>query len=245
MRFRGSARLSRFPHEVRSLFRRRVPALESLPDGPLDIEKVHVGCGTTVLDGWYNVDIQDLPGVDRVLDVTRSFPFTNLGFIFCEHFLEHLRFDDAVRFLERCAGALRAGGVLRLTTPNLDWVWATHYGPERRGGAKISGTLMLNRAFYGWGHRFLWSPEMLEEVLCAVGFADVVARQYGESPHPELRGVEHHERYGGSAELPDLLVYEAVKASTVSGGAAAERLQGLLELAEQELLRHLEWRLDR
>jgi hypothetical protein len=32
-------------------------------------KKLHVGCGTNILDGWVNIDIKSLPGVDLVLDV--------------------------------------------------------------------------------------------------------------------------------------------------------------------------------
>ena len=36
---------------------------------------LHVGCGPERLDGWVNVDIQQLPSVDVVADVTQGLPF--------------------------------------------------------------------------------------------------------------------------------------------------------------------------
>ena len=90
-------------------------------------QKLHVGCGQVALPGWVNIDNQPLRGVDRVLDVTQGLPFRDVSFIFAEHFIEHLSWEDGLKFLKECRRALSDGGVLRLSTPKLDWVWATHY----------------------------------------------------------------------------------------------------------------------
>jgi predicted SAM-dependent methyltransferase len=76
------------------------------PAGPL---KVHVGAGRMSLHGWINVDNQPLPGIDHVMDVTRRFPFDDVAFIFAEHFIEHLAYDDALRFLKRCRTSTGSG----------------------------------------------------------------------------------------------------------------------------------------
>ena len=44
--------------------------------------RLHLGCGQSPIPGWVNIDVQQLPGVDRVLDVLRK-----LG--------DELRSDDA------------------------------------------------------------------------------------------------------------------------------------------------------
>src|SRR5437763_14389901 len=85
--------------------------------------KLHIGAGTSPLAGWTNVDILPYPGVDAVLDVTRGLPFENVELIFAEHFLEHLSLADALRFIGECRRVLNDDGVLRVSTPNLDWVW--------------------------------------------------------------------------------------------------------------------------
>ena len=53
-------------------------------------DRLHVGCGSLILPGWINVDLESQPGVDHVLDVRRGLPFGNLRYVFAEHFLEHL-----------------------------------------------------------------------------------------------------------------------------------------------------------
>ena len=92
-------------------------------------QKLHIGCGDVALPGWVNIDLAPYPAVDRVHDVTKPLPFESCSFIFAEHFIEHLSLHDGLRFLQHCRKALADNGVLRLTTPNLDWVWSTHYHP--------------------------------------------------------------------------------------------------------------------
>ena len=196
-----------------ALFRRRALRRSG---GPI---KLHVGAGRMSLPGWINVDNQPLPGIDEVMDVTREFPFHDVAFIFAEHFIEHLTYDDALRFLARCRSAMRPEGVLRLTTPNLDWVWMTHYhfGSWSDASAPVFDCFNLNKAFRGWGHQFLYNAPAVEATLREAGFGTIERSAYGASAHPELRGLEKHETYHDTPELSHLLVYEA------SGRSEAKR----------------------
>jgi hypothetical protein len=173
--------------------------------------RLHIGSGLRHLPGWINIDHRRHPGVDRVLDVRRRLPFSNVAAIFAEHFVEHLSLRDGLAFLRRCRSILQPEGVLRLSTPNLAWVIATHFrlddsiGPEQA----FADCVGMNRAFYAWGHRFLYNRGSLVLVLRSAGFAEVAFRGYGESPHPELRDLEGHEKSGDSAELSHVLIAEA------------------------------------
>src|SRR5437016_2706603 len=115
--------------------------------------RLHIGCGPLRLDGWINVDNQTYPGVDQVLDVTQGLPFDDLSFIFAEHFIEHLAYASALALMRECRRVLRDDGVLRLSTPNLDWVWITHYKLDVDDPLKVQACFALNRAFHGWGHQ--------------------------------------------------------------------------------------------
>jgi predicted SAM-dependent methyltransferase len=179
--------------------------------------KLHVGCGPVHLDGWFNIDNRRYDAVDFVLDVRDGLPFRELRFVFAEHFIEHLPWWECERFLRDCRNALAADGVLRLSTPNLDWVVATQYG----AGDPIADCFALNTSFRGWGHQFLYNAKTLEAMLHRVGFASVAFLEYGKSPHRELHGLERHEISPDSIELPHVLVVEA----SGIGGAANETLQ--------------------
>lgn len=188
------------------LFRKARPEPE---EGGRD-KRLHIGAGRESIPGWINIDNQGLPGVDQVLDVRQGLPFADVASIYAEHFLEHLTLDEGMAFLKECRRVLRPDGVLRLSTPNLDWVILTHYrGPTASDAEAREDAFRLNRAFHGWGHRFLYNRATLSAVLAACGFANTVFRTYGESDVAELKALERHETWVDTPELPHVLIIEA------------------------------------
>jgi predicted SAM-dependent methyltransferase len=185
--------------------------------------RLHIGCGQQALPGWINIDNQGLPGVDQVLDVRHGLPFSGVAAIYAEHFLEHLSLDDGLAFLRECRRVLLPEGVLRLSTPNLDWVILTHYrGPAAGDDDAREDCFRINRAFHGWGHQFLYNERTLAATLRDAGFANVQRVAYGESEHAELRGLERHEKSTDYGELSHILIVEAWG----RGGAAPEYMSG-------------------
>jgi predicted SAM-dependent methyltransferase len=172
--------------------------------------RLHIGSGRESIPGWVNIDNQGLEGVDQVLDVRQGLPFADIASIYAEHFLEHLSLDEGLAFLRECRRVLRPEGALRLSTPNLDWVVLTHYRgtslPDE--DAKLD-CIRMNRAFHGWGHQFLYNRATLVAALRSAGFANAVFRTYGESDRPELRGLERHETWEDTPDLPHVLIVEA------------------------------------
>jgi len=165
--------------------------------------KLHLGCGPLHLSGWVNIDNAQYPGVDRVLDVTAGLPFENVSFVFAEHFIEHIAYPSAANLLRECR-------------PNLDWVWMTHYRLAMEDPDAVHSCFMLNRAFRGWGHQFLYNEQTLRAMLLDAGFAMVKRVEYGVSEHAELRALERHERSPDYGSLSDILIVEA----SGRGGAA-------------------------
>jgi predicted SAM-dependent methyltransferase len=207
----------------------------------VEVPKVHLGCGPLALDGWVNLDIRPYPGANVVADVRDGLPFARARLVFAEHFVEHLTLRDAMRLLGDCRRLLDGGGVLRISTPNLDWVWATSYSSRwrqlsgevaqiepmswRHDERSASDCLEINRAFHGWGHQFLYNRALLGGVLGLSGFDRIEWRSYGASDHPELRGLERHERHPEIAGVPDVLIVEASPGSAAPlANAVAQRL---------------------
>jgi predicted SAM-dependent methyltransferase len=187
------------------LFQKSGP--EPISTGP----RLHIGCGQEAIPGWVNIDSRQLPGVDRVLDIRQGLPFENVDAIYAEHFLEHLSLEDGLAFLRECRRVLTPQGILRLSTPNLDWVYATHYrlGQTTSDDDRVLDCLRLNRAFQGWGHQFLYNGSMLSAALRACGFATVAFHRYGQSGEKALRGLERHETWEDTEELPHVIIAEA------------------------------------
>ena len=172
--------------------------------------RLHIGAGRESIPGWINIDNQGLQGVDQVLDVRQGLPFVDVASIYAEHFLEHLSLDEGLAFLRECRRVLRPDGALRLSTPNLDWVVLTHYrGPAMEDEDAKLDCIRMNRAFHGWGHRFLYNRAMLVAAVRSAGFAETAFRTYGVSDRPELRGLERHETWEDTPDLPHVLIVEA------------------------------------
>jgi predicted SAM-dependent methyltransferase len=233
------------PSSVRRVIRRRVSGTSigsvtgrvrtsgrQAPGTPGGTNRLHVGCGPkNLMDEWWNVDIRGFPGIDQVADVTAPWPWRNLDYVYGEHFLEHLTLDGAIRFLTEAAGALRTDGRIRLSTPGLEWVWRTHFDPAATEADRAAATYKANRAFYGWGHQFLYSRPMLERVLRGAGFTDLTFHRFGESDDPALCGLERHGAFEVVDSWPNVWIVEATPSGTSTTNA-------LLTEADYELERY-------
>jgi predicted SAM-dependent methyltransferase len=185
------------------------------PGAPGGLNRLHVGCGPhNLMDDWWNIDIRGFPGVDQVADVTEPWPWRDLDYVYGEHFLEHLSLEGAIRFLAQAAGALRADGRIRMSTPGLEWVWRTHFDPSTAEAEQVAATYKTNRAFYGWGHQFLYSRPMLEHILEGAGFTDLTFHRFGESDDPALRGLERHGAFEVVDSWPNVWIVEATPGGT-------------------------------
>lgn len=192
--------------------------------------RLHVGSGPVLLPGWINIDNLPYSGIDFLWDAARGIPFRNARFVFAEHFIEHLSYSQARDFVAMARTALRDDGVLRMSTPNLDWVWELSYRRDRWKNADdaIHDCFDTNRAFRGWGHQFLYNFATLAALLRNSGFAEVRQLAYAHSDIAELRGLEHHQQYPDSPDLPHVVVVEA------QGRATPIAIEGAEMIAEYE-----------
>lgn len=177
-------------------------------------KRVHVGCGPHCLKpDWLNVDIRAFPGVDLVTDITQPWEgLHDVDYVFGEHFIEHLTLPQAFAFLRSAWGAMSDHGRIRLSTPALEWVVASHLDPHMADEEGLrAATFAINRAFHGWGHQFLWSKPCLKHTLDACGFHEIAFFPYGQSDDPFLTSIEAHGEVAVFDGLPSVWIVEAVK----------------------------------
>jgi predicted SAM-dependent methyltransferase len=158
--------------------------------------KLHLGCGGNLITGWGNVDF-DGPAHTIRHDLTKSLPIAagTIDFIYSEHFIEHIRRDQAVALLAECRRVLRSGGVLRLVTPDLDKLIEEYQAGRTTewadmGWSSPSPCIMLNEGVRNWGHQFLYNRSELEAVLNEAGFSNKEWVAWRMSRHLELQGLE-------------------------------------------------------
>src|ERR1700709_1052229 len=110
---------------------------------------------TVRLRGGTTCDFQARPGVDVIADVSGGLGFAasaSAEALFAEHFLEHLAVADALGFLLEVHRVLLPGAWVRLSTPNLDWVWQSHYRLEGEPEEKREAALPIHPPFPGGRH---------------------------------------------------------------------------------------------
>lgn len=193
--------------------------------------RIHVGSGPKALKpDWWNVDIRDFPGTDAIMDVTAPWHgYHGVKYVYGEHFIEHLTPLQATNFLIYAYNSMVIGGRIRLSTPSLEWVQATHFSSKEINRQKlISNTFKINRAFHGWGHRFLWSRAMLEEALTAIGFRHIAFYALGASDDPFLRDLEEHGGYVISGGFPSVWIVEGERTNDPSN----QRLEFMESVSE-------------
>lgn len=200
--FRTAMRLGAWMYSTRNILRQG------------EITWVQVGCGKNIRSPWWNVDLIHFPGVDEIRDATLPWRHRGLQYVFAEHFIEHLTLHDGLKFLRHAGNALRPGGVIRLSTPNLTHVVLKEYRLDGPSAAqRLNDTVALNGCFHGYGHKFLYSAEFLRFVLEEMGFENVREYDFNQSDIPDLRGLERHGPFTIEQGIPNIITFEAMKGS--------------------------------
>lgn len=90
--------------------------------------KLNLGCGNKKLPGFVNIDIRKEVEPDVVDDITilSSIKKESIDLIYACHVLEHIKFWDVRQVLMRWNDILKPRGILRLSVPDMDAVFA-HY----------------------------------------------------------------------------------------------------------------------
>ncbi len=81
-------------------------------------KKLHLGCGRKILEGFVNLDMLKLSGVDVVWDLNRKpYPFKNDYFeeVFCSHVLEHV--NDLFVVMGELSRICRKGASINVVAP--------------------------------------------------------------------------------------------------------------------------------
>jgi predicted SAM-dependent methyltransferase len=141
------------------------------------VRKLQIGAGTINYDDWLNTDIEPSQG-QVYLDASQRFPIPDgsIHYIFAEHVIEHLTYEEGLAMLGECHRVLARGGKIRLATPNLlkyFQLFQEQRTPEIQRfidaklkyhfwtGAKRPESLIVNREFRFFGHQYLYDPSTL------------------------------------------------------------------------------------
>lgn len=200
-----------------------------------EIKKLQIGCGYNLLDGWLNTDLTYKKGEIGFLDASKTFPFENDSFdyIYSEHIFEHLNFKQELNMLTECFRILKPKGVMRLATPNMQFLFDLYLNPnddinkeyidwslenflpkiktvlEHTKGIEI---YVINNFFRDWDHQIIHTEKSLFELLKTSGYKKIKRCETGQSEISLLQNLENHENIVGERfNKLETLIMEAQK----------------------------------
>lgn len=193
------------------------------------LKKLQIGCGPHGLTGWLNSDL-DARGNQMRLDATRRFPFEDgvFDFIYSEHMIEHVPWSAAMNMLRECFRVLKPGGVIRIATPDLEFLLrllSADPAPKEREYLRYnwerwnpwapdeSGVYAVNHFMRAWGHQFIFDKVSLGKALTLAGFESVTYPPLQDSRYSELRELAAVNRMPDGFLEMETLVAEGVKPS--------------------------------
>ncbi|MFY3384898.1 class I SAM-dependent methyltransferase [Paracidovorax sp. MALMAid1276] len=157
--------------------------------------RLHVGCASTRLEGYINIDCRATEATDHVCqagDIQIAAPGT-VTEIYSRHMLEHQDPQEARATLRHWHDLLAPGGVLHLIVPDVEF-----HARQILGLATSSFENQMDHAFaslWGWrdearggnredAHRWGYTERSLSETLFAAGFTTVRRRTSGADSEP-------------------------------------------------------------
>ena len=145
--------------------------------------KLHIGCGDRIIDGWANIDQVQREGVE-IWDVRRlSCGYGNAEIIYASHVLEYFDEREVLAVLKDWYSALRPGGILRLSVPNIESLITVYQ--KTRSIANIVGP-MYGRMAVGQEliyHKTIYDYATLSFLLRVVGFRAIRKWSWRETEH--------------------------------------------------------------
>jgi hypothetical protein len=184
----------------------RMPAVEGQPF-------LHLGCGERVLDGFVNLDF--IPHDDRVLkwnflDLWPDSMDETAEGVFSEDLLEHFFYAEQAYILCNINRVLRSGKVARTLMPSLPRLidYCAGYKPDaseflHQTFGIETGADALNIGLRFSGHRWLHSPQSLQQLAAMCGF-DVLETSCATSTVEQFSGINLRDETNSLSFASDL-----------------------------------------
>ena len=124
-------------------------------------------------------------------DLALSLPLNenSVDFIYSSHFFEHLFKDDATALFKSCARALKPGGVIRISIPDLAYA-VSLYGLGRKAEMLDDYFFVQGKGSYLARHKYMYDFETIKEALGQAGFVDVIRCEYQYGKTPDIKCLD-------------------------------------------------------
>ena len=170
--------------------------------------------------GWLSTNYQVF--TRHYLDATKTYGQGLCQYIFADNVIEHLDKENGFLLLNRAFEALRSGGVIRVTTPDLEQITKKYLDRDLKALNDFQNDLsnhrldiqefpdLLRITFTAFGHHkgFIYDKATLKALLEKIGFVNVSFHLPGQSDRIELQGLESRT---GSSDMWSQMAIEAEK----------------------------------
>jgi ubiquinone/menaquinone biosynthesis C-methylase UbiE len=148
--------------------------------------KLHLGCGDKILEGFINIDVRKLNGVDIVTDITKleTIEDNSVELIYCSHVLEHFGRNVYKKVLENWYEKLKPDGILRIAVPNFESV--VEYYNKYKDIKPLLGLLYGGQTYNENYHYCAWDFKSLSEDLINIGFKSVKEYDWRKTEHSKI-----------------------------------------------------------
>lgn len=148
--------------------------------------KLHLGCGNKHIDGYINIDIRYLPGVDKVDNVKslRRFDDNSVEVIYACHVLEHQSRWDSKLILKRWFDILQSNGILRIAVPDFERI--VDYYKQYNDLDMLMGLLYGGQDYDNDIHKCCWDFNRLSTILKEIGFVNIKRYSWRQTEHSNI-----------------------------------------------------------
>ena len=148
--------------------------------------RLHLGCGTKHIEGFTNIDIRYLPGVDEVNNIRflRNYKDNSVDLIYACHVLEHFSRWEYKNTLTRWYEILKPGGVLRLAVPNFSAIASRYIQTGNLN--EVMGLLYGGQDYDENYHYVTFDMNSLNNDLTLIGFKVVREYDHTKTAHADI-----------------------------------------------------------
>lgn len=183
--------------------------------------KLNIGCGTSGIAGWCNIDNSPTVLLSRIplgrqvfrtpawpsdvrrINVLRGLPFPaeSVSYIYSSHLLQGLAQQESRRLIAECFRVLRPGGVLRIVVPDLERVIRNYLADQDTSAShnlmrRLSPRSSPLRDLLRKGRRYeqMFDARSLGRLLIEAGFSKPEVCGFRISLIPEIDALEAEQR---------------------------------------------------
>lgn len=159
--------------------------------------KLHLGCWHRYIEGFYHIDLCDLPHIDYKSSVDRL-PFLDnqcASLIYASHVFEYFDLTQAPEVLAEWARVLKPGGILRLSVPDFDQLMKVYAASNdlTKILGPLFGRMQIANTSHTIFHKMVYNSTLLIEILERGGFVDCERWDWRQTEHSHID--DHSQAY--------------------------------------------------